>query len=250
MDILCAITRGTPPKLPASQKWVAMAMQHPAIRISFSPTDTLESDNIPGRIFKLLGTRFSNAPWSTLLDYRLRKALHNACRLILHYEINELRPKNEKQVNHGDNDPWMLAQRYLLTLSYNHLGPADIQEPLRRSILVCTMTRYCKFGVFPCMDTIATDLKTSLTPRLEVFQRVAPDLFLWILHTGAMAARARKRSPIYQWYCESLAEASRGMNLNDWSEAESLLKQFLYVPRASERLGEDTWRDAMLLRNR
>jgi hypothetical protein len=144
----------------------------------------------------------------------------------------------------------MLAQRYLLSLSYNHLGPDDIQEPLRRSILVCTMTRYCKFGVFPCMDTIATDLKISLTPRLEVFQTVAPDLFLWILHTGAMAARARKRSPIYQWYCESLAEASGVMNLNDWSEAESLLKQFLYVPRASERLGEDTWRDVMLLRNR
>jgi hypothetical protein len=65
-----------------------------------------------------------------------------------------------------------------------------------------------------------------------------------------MVARARNRSAIYQLYCESLAEASRVMNLNDWGEAEAFLEHFVYVPRASDRLGEDTWRDARLLRDR
>jgi hypothetical protein len=40
------------------------------------------------------------------------------------------------------------------------------------------------------------------------------------------------------------------MNLNDWGEAEAFLEHFVYVPRASDRLGEDTWRDARLLRDR
>ncbi|CEL01763.1 Putative Transcriptional regulatory protein moc3 [Aspergillus calidoustus] len=250
VDILCAITMGTPPGLPVSQKWAAVAMEHPVIRVSFSPIDDPESDSIPRGIFKLLGSRFSNAAWSKLLDRPLRNTIQNACRLIIHYETDELRLENEKIVNYGDNDPWMLAQRYLLSLSYDHLGPVDIREPLRRSILVLTMTRYCKFGVFPCMDTIAKNLKSSLVTRLNLFQTVAPDLFFWILYTGALAARARKRSAIYRWYCESLAEASAALRVNDWNETEPLLEQFLYVSRASDRAAEDVWRDVISLRNK
>ncbi|KAL2811764.1 hypothetical protein BJX63DRAFT_433114 [Aspergillus granulosus] len=246
VDILCAITMGTPPGLPDSQKWAAIAMEHPAIRVSFSSSG--DSDDIPRGPFKLLGTRFNTTSWSSFLDRPLRNTIENACRLIIHYESDELRPESEKIVNYGDNDPWMLAQRYLLSLSYDHLGPADFREPLRRSILAYTMTRYCKFGVFPCMNTIATDLKSSLTPRLEVFETVAPDLLFWILYTGAMAARGRKASPIYRWYCENLATASITLGLNDWSDTESFIEQFLYVPRASDRMAEDTWRDVVLLR--
>jgi hypothetical protein len=100
------------------------------------------------------------------------------------------------------------------------------------------------------MDTIAKDLESSLVTRLNVFRTVAPDLFFWILYTGALAARARKTSQIYRWYCQSLAEASAALRLNNWNETESLLEQFLYVSRASDRVAEEVWHDVISLRIR
>ncbi|KAL3455377.1 hypothetical protein BJX64DRAFT_71853 [Aspergillus heterothallicus] len=246
VDILCAITRGTSPGIPESQKWAAVAMRRPAIRVSCSSPD--DSDDIPRGSFELLGTRFNTAAWSNLIDRPLRNTIYNACRLIIYYENDEIRPDNEKIINYADNGPWMLAKRYLLSLSYDHFGPADFREPLHRSILAYTMTRYCNFGVLPCMNTISIDLRSSIMARIDFFQTTAPDLLFWVLYTGAMAARARKTSPTYWWYCESLVEASIKLRLNDWNNTESLLEQFLFIPRASDRLAEDTWRDVTLLR--
>ncbi|KAL2810246.1 hypothetical protein BJX63DRAFT_402474 [Aspergillus granulosus] len=250
VDILSAIVRGTAPAVPWPQKWTAVAINHPAIRILSPVAGHYHPANLQRGIFRLIGTRFFNASWSRLLDRPLRIAVQNVCRLIIYYESDEQRPPKDKIANYSDNDPWMLSQRYLLYLSYDHLDLMDIREPIRRAILVNTMTRYCRFGVFPCLNTVATDLRNILVTRLEVFKAVAPDLLFWILYTGAMAARARKTGPLYRWYCDALATAAVQLALKDWNDTQPLLEQFLYVPRAADRLAEDIWRDVTVLRGR
>ncbi|KAF7590617.1 hypothetical protein BBP40_002612 [Aspergillus hancockii] len=52
--------------------------------------------------------------WAIYLDRPLRFAIQNFRNLIVHYETDELRPQQDKLITFDDNEPWMLAQRYLL----------------------------------------------------------------------------------------------------------------------------------------
>lgn len=194
-------------------------------------------------MFHALGSRFTNSAWSKELGQPLRVMIQNFCNLIVHYEADEQRRQHEKLVRFEDNNPWNLSQLYLLSLSYE--DHRDIREPLRRSILAYTMTRYCKFGAFPCMDIIAGTLKDSLVSRVDVFLSTAPDLFFWILYVGALTAN--RTSDYYLWYCTNLARFSPTLGLRAWSDVESFLEQFLYIHRDSDKSAERVWQDLLLI---
>ncbi|GES66020.1 hypothetical protein ATEIFO6365_0012041100 [Aspergillus terreus] len=240
MDILCAVVKCTPPALPLAPKYLEYTMNHPALTIySYSPPEevilSLPSDNI----FCNLGSRFRNSTWAGLIDRSLKAAIENFCNLIVHYETDDQRREGKKIATYGDNNPWNLSQRYLLSLSYERLGPGDIRESLRRSMLAYSMTRYCKFGAFPCMDEVAARLRESLVPRLDTFLSTAPDLLFWILFVGALTAR--QCSEHYVWYCAHLGGVSSNIGLVDFRDVRLLLENFFYIRRHGDTAAEKVW---------
>ncbi|GFF38236.1 hypothetical protein IFM51744_03726 [Aspergillus udagawae] len=240
VDILWAIVKCTPPALPLAPKYLEYAMNHPALTVhSYSPPEedilSLPSD----KIFCNLGSRFRNSTWAGLLDRSLKAAIQNFCNLIVHYETDEQRRGGKRIATYGDNNPWNLSQRYLLSLSYEHLDPGDIRESLRRSMLAYSMTRYCKFGAFPCMDEVAARLRESLVPRLDTFLSTAPDLLFWILYVGALAAR--QCSEHYVWYCAHLGGVSSNLGLVDFRDVRLLLENFFYIHRHGDTAAEKVW---------
>lgn len=96
------------------------------------------------------------------------------------------------------------------------------------------------------MDIIAGTLKDSLVSRVDVFLSTAPDLFFWILYVGALTAN--RTSEHYRWYCTGLARLSPTLGLNNWSDVESFLEQFLYIHRDSDKSAERIWQDSPLLK--
>lgn len=235
-----------PATLPLSPKYLAFIRKYatPSFR-PYSPSEEVTMDNIGGSsMFRALGSRFTDSAWSKELDRPLRVMIQNFCNLIVHYEADEPRRQHEKLVRFEDNNPWNLSQLYLLSLSYT--DHKDIREPLRRSILAYSMTRYCKFGAFPCMDIIAGTLKDSLVSRVDYFLSTAPDLFFWILYVGALTAN--RTSEYYRWYCTSIARISPTLGLNAWRDVESFLEQFLYIHRDSDKSAERVWQDSLLLK--
>lgn len=191
-----------------------------------------------------LGSRFTDSAWSNEIDQPLRVMIQNFCNFILHYEVDEQRREHEKIVRFEDNNPWNLSQLYLLSLSY--VDKIDIKEPLRQSILAYSMTRYCKFGAFPCMDIIACNLKHSLVPRVDVFLSTAPDLCFWIPYVGALTAN--KTSGYYWWYCTGLARLSSTLDLSAWNDVKLFLEQFLYIHQNPDKSAERIWQDALSLK--
>ncbi|KAI5461578.1 hypothetical protein BGZ63DRAFT_238306 [Mariannaea sp. PMI_226] len=250
VDNLWAMVKCTVTVLPLSSRWASLALNHPYINISNPdklPIGACSSLGLPRREqFRSLGSRFTNSSWCDCLDNSFKIAIENFVALFIHYEIYGQQPQHKNIITFGDNDPWTLAQRFLLSLSYEHLGPNNIQEPLRRSILAFSLTRYCNFTMFPCMDTIVTNLRSSLIPTLELLQCGSQDLLFWILYVGALSSRHSFEA--YNWYCVHLSEVSRALGLFDWDEARSLLEQFLYVHRPSDKLAEKIWQDALSLR--
>lgn len=234
-----------PAALPVSSKYLDFIRKYatPSVRPS-SPLEGVTMHLSGSNMFRALGSRFINSTWTKELDQPLRVMIQNFCNLIVHYEADEQRRQHEKQVRFEDNNPWNLSQLYLLSLSY--AGHEDIREPLRRSILAYSMTRYCKFGAFPCMDIIAGTLKDSLVSRVDHLLSTASDLFFWILYVGALTAN--RTSKYYQWYCTGLAKLSPTLGLNAWSDVESFLEQFLYIYRNSDKSAERVWQDSLLLR--
>jgi hypothetical protein len=238
--------------LPLSAKWVDLALDHPYIDISNLdelPKGACSSLRLPKRVqFQGLGSRFTSSSWSACLENPFKIAIENLAAVFIHYERYEQQPQYKNTIKSGDNDPWMLAQRYLLSLSYEHLGPNDIREPVRQSILAFSMARYCKFTVFPCMDTIATNLKNSLLPRLKLLRFGAQDLLFWILYVGALASKHAFEA--YSWYCAHLSEVSQALGLYDWDGTRSLLEQFYYIHRPSDKSAEHIWQEVLSLRER
>jgi hypothetical protein len=244
VDILWAIVKCTAPALPLPLKYLKYVMEHPDLTIY--PCDLSEMDlvGLPGPSnFQSLGYRFDHSTWAASLDQPLKITIRNFCNLIIHYETDKLRPERERIVTYTDNNPWNLSQRYLLTLSYEHLGPDDIREPLRRSMLAYSMTRYCNFGAFPCMDAIAGTLKESLVPRLGILYSTAPDLLFWVLFVGALVAR--QTSGHYQWHCAHLAHVSSTLGLIAWSDARSILQEFFYIDRPWDNSVERIWQSIL-----
>ncbi|KAL4886862.1 hypothetical protein BJY04DRAFT_43236 [Aspergillus karnatakaensis] len=242
VDILWAAVKCTAPSLPLPSKYLTYALNHPILTIYDSDLSDAEiTGSLKHRMSQTLGSRFLDAPWSTHLDRPLKVAIWNFCTLITHYETDRIRPAHERIVSYTDNNPWSVSQRHILTLSYDNLGPTDINEPLRRSMLAYSMARYCSFGAFPCMDLVAGTLREALEPRIAVFYSVAPDLLFWILFVGALTARPI--SEHYQWYCAGLAGVASGLGLVAWRDARPVLEQFLYVHRLSDRSVDRVWRD-------
>ncbi|EAW11916.1 uncharacterized protein ACLA_006740 [Aspergillus clavatus NRRL 1] len=240
MDILWAIVKCTSPALPLPPKYLEYALNHPSLTIH--PYNPVEEDllSIPrGNIFHDLGSRFVHSAWAGILDRSFRAAIENFCNRIVHYEADEQRQQRDRIVTYGDNNPWNISQRYILSLSYEHLGPGDIREPLRRSMLTYSMARYCKFGSFPCMDEIAGALRESLVPRLDTFLSTASDLLFWILYVGALTAR--ESSEHYLWYCAHFSSVSSTLGVLDFTDARALLEQFFYIHRPADRAAEKVW---------
>lgn len=244
-DILRSIVKCEPATLPLPPKYLDFIRKYatPSFR-PYSPSEDITMDLAGSSVFRSLGSRFTNAAWSKEIGQPLRVMIQNFCNLIVHYEADEPRRQHEKLVRFEDNNPWNLSQLYLLSLSY--VDEIDIKESLRRSILAYSMTRYCKFGAFPCMDIIAGTLKDSLVPRIDVFISTAPDLFFWILYVGALTAN--RTSEYYRWYCTCLAKLSPTLGLSTWNDVESFLEQFLYIHRSSDKSAERIWQDSLSLK--
>jgi hypothetical protein len=183
----------------------------------------------------------SSGPASSTPPHGPLVSIRNFCHLIIHYETDKLRPKRERTVAYMDNNPWNLSQRYLLTLSYEDLGPGDIREPLRRSMPGYSMTQYSQFDAFACMDVIAGTLRESLVPRLGILYSTALNLLFCILFVSVLVTR--ETSEHYHWYCAHLVNASLVLGLAEWSDARPILREVLYIDRPLDSSVERLWQN-------
>ncbi|KAL4883496.1 hypothetical protein BJY04DRAFT_26343 [Aspergillus karnatakaensis] len=235
-DVKSAALNNARPTFPISARWRSEILQDSAI---FQTTNG--NLDIPQHLSSLGASFSASSAWYSSLDQTMQTFLSVFRRLILYYEIAQLRPS---VVMETDNDLFLVFEHELLSLRHRYYPSAeDIHEPLRLSLLIYVNLRIWHFQRFPFMQYMVEALKQSLEISLAHLTTSAADLLFWMMFIGGLASQGYAT---HRWFVNHLRRVTSELGLEEWGDARKVLEGFFYTEQATERKAEeDLWNEVL-----
>ncbi len=132
-----------------------------------------------------------------------------------------------------------MCQHSLISLMPN---PGDNEHDLVHASRTAA-TIYTLLCVYPIsaasFSDLATAIKKTLSTRaFEKIRREAPELVLWIVVMGAIAAIGNEHRV---WFVAVLDRCLSRLKIGSWDELKELLERFLWLSTTNDADGYDLW---------
>ncbi|CEL03967.1 hypothetical protein ASPCAL05102 [Aspergillus calidoustus] len=273
-DIMYAALTDTIPARPLIARWRSEILQETMVFHSSSDLVSHLDKETTARL-SMLGTSVFEAPWYSGLADTMRTLLRASQRLIQYYEAARLQTSTALLT---DNSLFLVLGHQLLSSRYT--AAADmvweprtvsclLNEPLRITLFIYLNMRIWNFQEYPIMQRLVNSLRDVLlcpcppstrgsadpahgpasapTLTLSHINNSAPDVLLWILFIGAMAAQGHN-SDTHAWFVHQLADLAAFLELREWEMAREALGGFFYTDQPGQLRGEELWKQVVSTR--
>lgn len=188
------------------------------------------------------GKGFSGSPWSSNLHPRMKLVLQDFKQITFRCESIFEGSATSLPM---ECDFLLLWSHQVLALSNETRDTAGFQEPFRLTLLIYSAIRIWNINGLTCTERLIHALRDSLESSLSLLQNTAPDLLLWITFIGALASSQTESRQHYRWLTSEFADATRKLSLRDWDNMLSVLEEFCFVYRSTDKPVKEVWDETL-----
>jgi hypothetical protein len=202
----------------------------------------------------------------------MRTLLRASQRLIQYYEAARLQTSTALLT---DNSLFLVLGHQLLSARYDtamlavfdsRMVSCLLNEPVRITLFIYLNMRIWNFQEYPIMQRLVNSLRDVLlcpctlstsasadpsnfpasapTLTLARIKNSAPDVLLWILFIGAMAAQGHN-ADTHAWFVHQLADVAAFLELREWETAREALGGFFNTDQPGRPRGEELWKQVV-----